>query len=332
MSHGDCANLLRAASADRAAAAATPKVAGKAPAENPLTTLLPAVKGLLPTAPDRLAVGVARVVERAEREAAAFAELRDKALADSKKGPTSAATVDHRKSDLAAAQWGLQEYQTYGAEGLDLPRRAPAFGLAVPEGGSRSCANSRGRSHNWFPMLEKLPLRCWQTYWRAQAAKASQKDGGEIPWLEFLKLWHELGIAGLPGRFALMEGLPRGCEETALGRIRRGVSMAGRPSPSEMARIGSSSWRTPRLATVRSIFPINSCAIRRPAHPASLPASGSRTSASSRSGRTLPRSRRSWRRPNPAPGRQCLRERSWRRSPCGSAFPPRRSGSSGSVA
>ena len=60
----------------------------------------------------------------------------------------------------------------------------------------------------WFSMLEDLPLRCWQTFWRALAAKMTRKGNSEVAWLEFLKLWRELGIAELPGKFDIMEGQP----------------------------------------------------------------------------------------------------------------------------
>ncbi len=217
LSHGDCANLLRAAADDRAAGQATPRAAGKTPAENPLTRLLPAVKGLLPTAPERLVTGVARVVEHAEREAAVFAELRDKALADSKSGPTTATAADHRKSDLAAAYWGLAEYSIHHAEGT-VSISDHLLSVLQFLKGEREAGDLPRTRYDWFPMLENLPLRCWQTCWRAQAAKASRKDGGEVPWLEFLKLWHELGIAALPGRFAIMEGHPEGAKKQPWGR------------------------------------------------------------------------------------------------------------------
>ncbi len=216
VSHDDCANLLRAAATDRAAAEAAPRVSGKGPVENPLTTLLPAVEKLLPTAPERLSVGVARVVEHAEREAAAFGALREKALAESKSESTGAATTDHRKSDLAAAHWGLESYHVYGEEG---PTSVSDHLHSVAQflKGDRDAGDLPRTNYNWFPMLDKLPLRCWQTYWRAQAAKAALKDGGEIPWLEFLKVWHELGIAELPGRFAVMEGHPEGAKRQSWG-------------------------------------------------------------------------------------------------------------------
>ena len=66
-------------------------------------------------------------------------------------------------------------------------------------------------------MLEDLSLCCWQTVWRVTAAKMEQKDDSDVPWLEFLEFWHELGIAELPGQFATMEGYPDGTKKRRWG-------------------------------------------------------------------------------------------------------------------
>ena len=69
ISHDNCSALFRAASEDRPQAQAEPsprRGTAREPAENPLTNLLPAVKKVLPSAPERLAVGVARIIERAD--------------------------------------------------------------------------------------------------------------------------------------------------------------------------------------------------------------------------------------------------------------------------
>src|SRR5262249_43723208 len=170
----------------------------------------------LPTAPARLVVGVARVIEQAEQRATAFATLRDKASADVTKETTSAAIVANRKSDLAAAHWGLQSYSTYGEEG-STSLSAHLQGAAEFLKGHFEAGDLPRTNYHWFPMLEKLPARCWKTYWRALAAKLSRDDRGEVPWLEFLKLWHDLGIAELPGQFDLMEGYPEGAKKRSWG-------------------------------------------------------------------------------------------------------------------
>src|SRR5262249_11275468 len=65
--------------------------------------------------------------------------------------------------------------------------------------------------------LVDLPVRAWQTFWRATATRMAQKDDGEVPWLEFLKRWHELGLSDLPGQFAVMEGHPEGAKQRSWG-------------------------------------------------------------------------------------------------------------------
>ena len=42
-------------------------------------------------------------------------------------------------------------------------------------------------------------------------------DKSEVPWLEFLKLWRDLGIALLPGTFDVMDGYPEGAKKNAWG-------------------------------------------------------------------------------------------------------------------
>ncbi|SIO62718.1 hypothetical protein SAMN05444166_7129 [Singulisphaera sp. GP187] len=229
ISRDDCATLFNAASEDRARKKAPRAGGGKEPPENPLTSLLPAVKQVLPTAPERLVIGVARTIEQAEQRAAAFAALRDKASADATKETTSAAIVLNRKSDLAAAHWGLPAYRTYGADGSTSVSEHLQAAAEFLKGDSEPGHLPRTKYH-WFSMLEKLPVRCWQTYWRTLAAKLSQKDGGETPWLEFLKLWHDLGIAALPGQFDILEGYPEGAKKRSWGgydvEIEGGTSFA----------------------------------------------------------------------------------------------------------
>ena len=211
----ECAALLRAAKEDREAATAPRRGSGEA-AENPLTSLLAAVRELLPSAPERLAIGVARVVETAEKEAAEFAALREKAIADSAETHGGAAVASYRKSDLAAARWGLVKYHDYGEDGEASISAHLLAAVEFLKGGSKAGGLPKA-GYLWFPLLEKLPLRCWQVYWSAAAAKLGGKEGGETPWLEFLKLWNDLGIDELPGRFDIMEGHPEGAKKRKWG-------------------------------------------------------------------------------------------------------------------
>ena len=163
-----------------------------------------------------MALGIARVVEQAERESAAFTELLGKSSAASKQESPSSALVAHPKSDSAAAQWGMELFQIYGHEGPASVSEHLAATAAFLKGESRAGDLPR-TNYFWFSMLEDLPLRAWQTFWRTTAAKMALKDKGDVPWLEFLKHWHQLGIAELPGQFDIMEGIPEGIKKTSWG-------------------------------------------------------------------------------------------------------------------
>ncbi len=216
ITHEQCAALLQAAAEDRAGEKARPRGQTEPPAEEQLANLLPAVTGLLPTAPRRLVLGVARLVERAGREGAAFAALRDTTSSEAARGTGTAAAAGHRKSDLAAAHWGLESISTYGSEG-EVSLSAHLGAAADFLKGSSPGGELPGTNYLWFPMLEGLPLRCWQTLWRVAAAKMGKKDGGEVAWLDFLKHWHECGLAELPGHFDTMEGHPEGVKKNSWG-------------------------------------------------------------------------------------------------------------------
>src|SRR5262249_13169789 len=99
----ECSALFQAAAADRAPEQGT-RHSGKDRPPNPLKHLLPAVKTLLPPAPERMAMGAARLIECAERGSVAFSTLCDKTKADSAKETHSATLVVYRESDLAATQ------------------------------------------------------------------------------------------------------------------------------------------------------------------------------------------------------------------------------------
>jgi hypothetical protein len=213
---GECTALLKAAAADREQQ--TGKLRGRSTeaTENRLPNLLSAVKKLLPTAPDRMAAGIAQLIERADAAIAAFTTLRDKTSADSQKESGSRTLAASRKSDSAAAHWGLQPFHTHGdPRGASVSEHLAAAAQFL-KGNSRP-GDLPPTNYLWFPMLEGLPLRSWQTYWRATAAKMNQKDSCDVPWLEFLKLWHELGIAQLPGQLDLMEGHPEAAKKNTWG-------------------------------------------------------------------------------------------------------------------
>ena len=231
ISRDDCAALFQAAAEDRAREKARRTVRGKeAPEESAdkpsagrqeAVAHGPRAPGGRGRAPDR--TGRARWRPRSTASGTRRAPTRPRK-------PASAAIVVNRKSDLAAAHWGLPSFHIYGTkESRPVTRNLHAAAEFLK--GNSEAGDLPRTNYLWFSMLEKLPLRCWQTYWRALAAKLSQKDGGEVPWLEFLKLWHDLGIAELPGQFDIMEGHPEGAKKNELGRVRRGRQLAERHSP-----------------------------------------------------------------------------------------------------
>lgn len=205
ISRDDCTTLFKAASEDRAREKAPRQGGAKEPVDNPLPSLTAAIKKFLPTAPARLALGLAHVIEHAERLGAEFAAQREKFSAEASKETSNSALVLDRNSDRAAAKWELPDVNRYGTDdstSISTHLRDAAEFLK----GRTGAGELPGTDYVWFSMLEKLPVLCWKTYWRALAEKLSQSDRRETPWLDFLKLWHELGIAELPGRFDFMEG------------------------------------------------------------------------------------------------------------------------------
>jgi hypothetical protein len=164
-----------------------------------------------------MALGVARVIEKAEQQRDVFVTLRDKAAADSSKETASSSLVVNLQSDAAAGQWGLQKLYVYGDEGAEASVSAHLTAAADFLKGDSKGGDLPRTDYIWFSMLEDLPLRSWQTLWRATAAKLAQKDGGEVPWVEFLQLWHDLRIAELPGQFDVMEGVTEGSKKNQWG-------------------------------------------------------------------------------------------------------------------
>jgi len=215
ITQAECAQLMAVAAEDRTA---NPTqrigVANEAPA-NPLSKLLPAVKKLLPTAPERMVIGVARIIERADRERAAFTTLRDKSTAESRSTTQTSSRVANRKSDFGAAHWGLNAFHIYVEEAETSVSNHLVAAAEFLKGDGKAGELPRSK-YLWFPMLHDLPLRAWQTFWRATAAKYAQKEI-DTPWLEFLKHWQSTGIADLPGQFDLMEGVPEGAKKNAWG-------------------------------------------------------------------------------------------------------------------
>jgi hypothetical protein len=216
ISHDQCAELFQAAEIDRKGQGFHQVSDDEDDEEEapvgPMDNTIAAVKKILPTAPERLVTGVAQIVRRAEEQAFALNKLRDKVT---QTNDTASVVIDS-KSDVAAAQWGMRQFHIYGDRGeisvsKNIVATADFFkGKARP--GELPTTN-----YLWFSMIENAGLVCWQTYWRAFAARVARKDGAPVPWLEFLKFWHEQGIAELPGTFDILEGVPEGSKKLQWG-------------------------------------------------------------------------------------------------------------------
>jgi hypothetical protein len=215
VSHEQGAALLRAAAEDRAQEKGKLRGRSAQAAETRLTTLLPAVKEFLPAAPARMATGIARLIEQAGRAGATFAALMEKVRADATREAGSSAKLAHRKSDLAAALWGLEALSVYDEEEVSVSAHMTAAAEFLK--GQSAGGDLPRTNYVWFSLLADLPVRSWQTFWRATAARMTRKDEGDVAWLEFLKQWQELGLTDLPGQFAVMEGHPEGAKKKAWG-------------------------------------------------------------------------------------------------------------------
>lgn len=213
ISHEQCAELFKAAAIDRGNQ--IDRRDGVVPL-GPIDATLPAVKQLLPTAPERLAVGVARIIRHAEREGFALASLRDKTAEESTKETSATSLVVHRTSDAAAAHWGMRQFHIYGDKG-NVSVSANIAAAAAFLKGEAKAGPLPPTNYLWFDMIENAALACWQAYWRAAAARQAGKGAGSAPWLEFISFWHEQGIAELPGKFDILEGHPEGAKKNQWG-------------------------------------------------------------------------------------------------------------------
>ena len=201
-----CDELLHAAEQDRlsVAAARGPHAEDD---EEPPTHLVNAVQALLPTAPPRMVEGVASVVESLEQESAKFYDLRESCISESKGEASGGLRAARRKIDAAARNWGLDTFQCDEETSLvEHLLAVAAFLKGDSDGGDLPAVDD-----NWFPMLDRLPLQCWSAFWET-AAKGLEKDS-EVPWLDFLEFWQELGLADLPGQFAILTAAPKGAKK-----------------------------------------------------------------------------------------------------------------------
>ncbi len=208
----DCERLMAIAREQREA-----RNAGKSKKEDvDPGKLLAAVQKFLPKAPQRMVIGVADIISRAEHEAVIFSDKREQMIAESQKKPAKTAPILNQKIDESALSWGLQRIDSRPKDSVPSLsthlKAAAVFLKGEEEPGELPVTDAI-----WFSMLDQLPIRCWAAHWHAAAANMTQKGNSEPPWLEFLKFWHQLGIAELPGDFTAFNGYPTGAKKNSYG-------------------------------------------------------------------------------------------------------------------
>ncbi|RCS54072.1 hypothetical protein DTL42_02670 [Bremerella cremea] len=158
------------------------------------------VQNLFPKIPDRFACGIAGVVQFAASCRTDFLETR-KRLVNEAQNKSVSTVVNYTKVDEAVQTWKLPCAFANDFT-ISLAQHLKSVTVFLQE---EQPAGPLPRAKNmWFSLLNNLPWKVWQTYWRAQAGRCSLKADREPPWRELLKFIRELGIAQLPGRFDLL--------------------------------------------------------------------------------------------------------------------------------
>ena len=204
-----CSELLNSAGDDRDERHAAR--GAKRSERSALPRLTAAVKALLPKAPPRMVLGVARVVELAELEGIQLIIKREKMAADSKKKSTPSTLAASQKVDEASAHWGLKEVESYGESTASLSTHLQEVAEFLK--GEANDIELPRTKHVWFAILDDLSNRCWQVLWHVTANKNDSQKISDVTWLPLLEFWRDLGIAELPGEFAVMVGLPPGAKK-----------------------------------------------------------------------------------------------------------------------
>ncbi len=177
--------------------------------------ILPVVEKLIPQAPEPLQLGVARTVQLAAEQAAAFTAIRDSATAGKSGQQISATGARDPKVDAAAAHWGFETYYSYSDDEMSLSAHLNAVVEFLK--GDVSEADLPPTDFHWFPLLGPISMKAWEAMWLAKSAELGSKDKTAVPWAELLELALSLGLYDLPGEFAEMTGLPEGAKKTTYG-------------------------------------------------------------------------------------------------------------------
>lgn len=164
------------------------------------SSILESVEKLFPKIPERFALGIVGIVQYAEQLRSTFMSTRNR-LAEEAENDTGSSEVLNQKIDASAQLWNMPNIHIYGqsASFAQHLTAVSSFLKGEQESGPLPIVN-----YQWFKLLDDLPLRAWQTYWRAQGARLSGKDDREPAWRDLLSFLATLGFEKLPGRFDLL--------------------------------------------------------------------------------------------------------------------------------
>ena len=155
ISQKQCATLLKAATEDREQQADNRRKKKEDQERNPLTKLLPAVKKFLPTAPERMALGVARVIEKAEKRGCGIHNVSRQNDCGITKGIQPIIAGGKPEDRLGRGPLGDAQFP-------HLPGRQKRIRLHSP---CRSRRILQRRIQGWRPAEDHIRLvcRCWRT-------------------------------------------------------------------------------------------------------------------------------------------------------------------------
>ncbi len=198
----ECVKLLEAAAQDEQQRLARAEPAKQDSEKWP--QLLAAIRTLLPGVPDRLAQGLADIVDRARRRIEAFERLKAKTLQESKQKLTADSLVVNQRIDDAAESWNLSSARYYMGESCGSVSGHLTAAAAFLRGDAAPGPLPR-TSHLWFGMFEWTPFDLYKKYWEHTLSRLDNRSRDAGPWIEFLEFWNELGLAELPGSFSVTQ-------------------------------------------------------------------------------------------------------------------------------
>jgi hypothetical protein len=218
----DCRELLAAATRDRklheANASTSTSASASDQAESPLVQVKLAVKQLLPDAPPRMVLGIARLIERVEQQWFGFETLRQEVLAEARGEVASGQGTSAQRSrvDSSTPLWSLPSINYYHSSSENslanhLEQVAAFFR------GERDSGELPSTDFVWFSLIEEIDSKAWATAWRVAVGQWEEKIAADSPWWELLEWWRQVGISTLPGRFDAYGAAPTGAPKRSYG-------------------------------------------------------------------------------------------------------------------